>query len=110
VKAWAVNDIDRDIQEVIFAETIGQAKSHSEMFLSGTCDFTDLRASRAPEFDDLCGTTITDRDYLARGWWVECSCGRQLDPLGPVVYDRAGNAFCSNICKMKAVLRGLTRR
>ena len=96
MKAWSVQDTSGDFGIVLFAETRGQAHSLGTQELDE--EWCEVRVKRAPAFDDLAPGPVTDRDYLARGWWVYCPCSAMVFDDGAVMNEQ-GEAFCSERCR-----------
>lgn len=72
MKAWHVQDIKAEKQEIIFAETRGKAIVKSEAY-SFEGDYTRVREKRAKYADGL------ENDYekllqvmIDNCWWIEC--------------------------------------
>ena len=89
MKAYQVSNYE-GYGEIVFAETPGQAKTHTRDLDD---DFIDLSVRRAPEFDQYMGQTITPEILFKHGWWLTCqSCGRQVDGDSGTVVD--GEPYC----------------
>ncbi|MEK5148791.1 hypothetical protein MKX53_17560 [Psychrobacillus sp. FSL K6-4615] len=80
MKAWHVQDINGDNQEIIFAEKRSLAISKSEA--RGWNDYIDVRAKRAKYCDDLeKEPNEIIQAQLDNGWWMECHddrCAKQI--------------------------------
>jgi hypothetical protein len=76
-RAWYVRNIyddDHEHDEIIYATARNKAIYQSEG-LAYCQDWTEMRASRAPEFDKFAPDDApgpTDLEYLERGWSVYC--------------------------------------
>lgn len=75
IRAWSVNDFDRERGVVVFAETRGKARAIG----CGEVDseFMEVEVRRASEFDCFgSAEKIRRLDYLKLGWWQGCKhCG-----------------------------------
>lgn len=58
-------------QRVVFAETSKSARGRRGNDYCD-CEYIDLRALRAPEFDECAPGPVTIQQYLDRGWHWEC--------------------------------------
>lgn len=79
LKAYLVSDKDYyNSTAVKWAETPGKAKSNT-LYDDGfeNCEYTELRAERAPYFDKYADSKkIPIKELLERGWWFYCNnCG-----------------------------------
>ena len=103
VRAWWVSDYEGEYEEIRFAQTAGQAKEGS--LARENYSFIEIRATRAPSFDDMVGKTITARDYHERGWWCRCwLCDSRVDNDTEEVenlYNDSGGVYCSPECKKR---------
>ena len=92
LKAYLVTDGD-ECSEVVFASSPGKAKMIPDWWCD--VDFVDLRATRAPAFDDIEGE-ITARHYLERDMCVGCGyCEIRIDAEQEgLCYDESDTAFC----------------
>lgn len=117
MKAWRVEPIGDPYYEpkvcdgfgpIFHAETREQAKADARRHNLGVYTWTELRAVRAPEFDDK---PLVPRTFLENGWWYECGhCEKILTIDGPaeweddydtapgVVYDDGGHPYCTRQC------------
>jgi hypothetical protein len=103
-KAYVVSGRNEDDgMEVVFAESPSKAKNGTTNLL-GWNEWTDLRAKRAPEFDQYAQQGwVPDKALLEHNWWLEQSCTKCnkyvrlqyiFDGDGPkplVEFDEAGN-------------------
>lgn len=99
-RAWSVQDPNREVGIVIFAESRGKARTSGAGQLDS--DWLDVEVKRAASFDELDGKEITPRDYLLRGWWQGCT--RCLDRVHEDDEDGAfvnadGYAVCSRCAR-----------
>lgn len=81
LKAYLVRDKDYyNSTAVKWAETSGKAKSNT-LYDDGfeDCEYTELRAERAPYFDKYADSKkVPIKELLERGWWFYCdNCGRE---------------------------------
>ena len=113
-KAYIVSDKWNDNSTVVFAESVGKAKSEA------LCDaefswfdytFVELRASRMKEWDKYAETKkIPISELLKQGWWFECKgCSKQIteDDIisgDAVIYDEQRKDFVQGgvMCKQCA--------
>jgi len=99
MRAYVLSDASEscEYQEIVFAESAQDAKRGGSDVWS-SCDFTDRRAKRAPEFDDA-SNPPTKEEYLARGWWFACGwCDSHVsnDTEGRVMVGEA--LYCNQEC------------
>jgi hypothetical protein len=95
-KAWRIEIIDDDEGRaaIVFAETRNLAKAQSEW----DCTFIELRAVRAPEFDDVPAGELERAQLEDGGWWFEChDCYRHVSDETETRVYRDG-WFCSSRC------------
>jgi len=118
MKAWLVElkggidwrSVDRDVaQPIVQAATRSQALTLSGLRRNLGYMRRDLRAERAPDFDDK---PLTDRTYLENGWHTSCrGCGvAELYLSSQVYYDDRDHAYCSPTCRDKGVARRAKQR
>lgn len=106
MKAYKVSCRDADHGAVVVFGNNARAVCRCANSENCDCDYIDRRVNRAPMFDDLAHKGfVTVEEYLARGWFWECSgCGRQCwGDNSPVVID--GHVFCRIECVNKARAR-----
>lgn len=102
MKAWGVNDWNRDKGAVVFAETRGKARAEGAAEIDS--EFTAVECVRAPLFDELYPGPITPVQYLARGWRWRCParlCRVEWITEDTAVYD-GEEVYCSEACRDKA--------
>lgn len=75
MKAWHVQDINGEYQEIVFSDKRSEAIAKSEA--RGWVDYIDVRAKRAKYCDDLekepCAIIQVQ---LENDWWLECHGGK----------------------------------
>ncbi|MCC2250058.1 hypothetical protein JUJ52_08770 [Virgibacillus sp. AGTR] len=79
MKAWHTQDINGEMQEIVFAETRAKAIYQSEAY--GWTDYINVRIKRARYADGLEGNPKQlKQSMLENGWWFECdSCLTHVD-------------------------------
>lgn len=102
---WPGNE-DAAPDEIVFATSPSDAKAHSEAYGNeGKGAWTELRATRAPEFDRYVESgSIPQTAYLDNGWSVTCQhlqCGVMVTEEDAGVVD--GQVFCKVHAHQKAV-------
>lgn len=98
MKAYRLHcDYDDHGQLVVFAER-GRDLRGSRGGETCDCEFISLHVRRAPEFDKYAPGPVTIPQYLAEGWWWECSgCEAQChEDEKPIV--TGTQVFCSRKC------------
>lgn len=97
---------DEHGQEVLFAERSKDLKGCRPGH-SCDCEYIELRARRAPEFDQHSPGPITVRQYLEHGWWWLCEhCERQISgDSEAIIFDLIPPTyvFCSRECIQKSL-------
>src|SRR3990167_8240689 len=107
-KLWC-NDDDHG-QRVVFAVRGRECCGRRGDDFCG-CDFIDLHATRAPEFDKYPPGPVTTRQYMENGWHWECSgCSKTtyLDEAEDVTTIDE-HVFCSHECLRRCVERDAKR-
>lgn len=101
-KAYQVEDTGyRGEAVIVFAETAGKARAAGAAELDE--EFVGVRVKRAPLFDGMTRDQLTPAAYLARGWWVWCSCCHQKMVFeDEAILSPDGEAYCSEWCRAKA--------
>ena len=100
MRAWSVQDPNREVGVVVFAESRGKARAIGCGQLDA--EWLDVEVKRAASFDDLAGKQITPQDYLARGWWqacVRCRCYVHEDDEDGAFVNAGGYAVCSECAR-----------
>ena len=82
-KAYIVSDKWGDNSTVVFAESVGKAKSealYDAEFAWFDYEFTELRVRRMNDWDKYAESKkIPIMELLKTGWWFECKgCAKQL--------------------------------
>ena len=116
-KAYHVSDPhdDEGRSVIVFAHTPNRARQIG-MGQLDYCDYVDLRARRAPEFDGCFGEEALMREQLRMGWWFGCNafhCRGEIrdngewdegrSDSGHVIRD--GEIFCSAACCLTELRR-----
>lgn len=108
LRAFKVSDRCEEYQEVVFARTRGEAMRRPDF--AAYCDFIDVRAVRAPQFDDCAcvggdkANGPTAREYLERDWWYPCcDCDRQVWGMDEAARFTEGDRFvlCERCAKRR---------
>lgn len=80
MKAWHVQDINGEYQEIVFGDKRSEAINKSEAI--GWTEYINVRAKRAKYCDDLekepCAIVQAQID---NGWWIECHGGKCTKPV-----------------------------
>lgn len=78
LKAYIVNNGDPNESAIEFAETPGKARAQASR--EWGCEFTEVMAERAPEFDEYAEAgCVPIQAMLDSDWWFECdTCGRRV--------------------------------
>lgn len=97
MKAWHISADGAEYEEVVLADTRGQAIYRSTIYLEGHYSFTEIRAKRYPKFDG--DIPPTPKQLHDDGWRFECAgCGtpihRDYENLGAFVYGRPNCSLC----------------
>ena len=117
-KAYIVSDKWNENSTVIFAESVGKAKSealYEDEFSWHDYEYTELRARRMKEWDKYAESKkIPIMELLKNGWWFYCDgyCGRQLSEDDIISGDAViiederndfvkGNVICKECLKKK---------
>lgn len=117
-KAYIVSDKWNDNSTVVFAESVGKAKSEAltdAEFSWFDYTFVELRARRMKEWDKYAESKkIPIMELLKNGWWFYCDgyCGRQLNEDDIISGDAViiederndfvkGNIICKECLKKK---------
>lgn len=100
MKAYIVSDRDNESQEIIFADTHAQAKRKSELY--GEEMWIDIRAKRAPQYDQYAEQGYVPGDVMLwDGWALECRCYRLQVAETAIVID--GEVYCEKCRPGEAV-------
>lgn len=99
MKAWHTQTSDGEHQQIVFAETRGQAVQKSEAY--GWTDYTDVRATRANYADGY--ENVKEKQFrtmqLQNGWWFECrGCSIGVTEEDRYIVDEKGFVYCG-ICQ-----------
>lgn len=98
LKAYSVNDYDRERGCVVFAETPGKARAEGAGEIAN--EFIEVEVRRAPEFDGLTPEELTPRVYIERGWRYSCAhCHGWCHQDDGCVFNEAGRVFCDEECR-----------
>lgn len=97
-RAFVVSEPDEERAVVVWARTAIEARreAHGVDDLGCMNDEHELRVRRAPEFDDLDGQPLRQRQ-LEAGWWFECNeCYQTVCEETGIVVN--GDVYCKD-CK-----------